>query len=189
MSDELANLRITDFLARLASDAPTPGGGSVAALAGAMAAALGRMVCGLTMGRPRFAAVEAEVRALAERFERAQRLLAALVDEDAAAYGQLNGAFKLRREETDRAERIRQAAVLAAEVPLQTASMCHRLLGDLGQLAAIANPNLKWDVKVAEQVARAGLHAAATNVEANLPWTGEEAARALREQLEPLLHA
>jgi len=81
----LLQLSLAEFLDRLASDTPTPGGGSVAALTGALAASLGKMVCAFTLGRPKFAAVEPEVRVLSDRLTRAGSMLRALVDEDAAA--------------------------------------------------------------------------------------------------------
>jgi formiminotetrahydrofolate cyclodeaminase len=183
----LANLSLKDFLARLGSAAPTPGGGSVAALTGALAAGLGHMACALTVGKPKFADVEPQVRELATRLERSGAMLRQLIDEDAAAYGELNGAFKLDKSESNRSERIGRAAVLAAEVPLQTAAICHEVTADLERLTAIGNPNLKADVEAGSHLARAALRAAAANVRVNLPLIAREAAERINAELEQLL--
>jgi formiminotetrahydrofolate cyclodeaminase len=77
----LAKLSIDEFLEQLASRTPTPGGGSVAALTGALAAGLGQMVAAYTLGRPKFAAVAPQVQNLAERQHRARQHLRQLMDE------------------------------------------------------------------------------------------------------------
>jgi len=183
----LANLSLKDFLARLGSAAPTPGGGSVAALTGALAASLGQMACALTVGKPKFAQVEPQVRELATRLQRAADMLRQLIDEDAAAYTELNAAFKIDKSEPARKQRLGQAAVLAAEVPLETAAISREVLGDLERLAPIANPNLRSDVEAATHLARAAMHAAAANVRVNLPLIAPEAAERINGELEQLL--
>ena len=183
----LADLSLNDFLARLASAAPTPGGGSVAALTGALAAGLGHMACALTVGKPKFADVEPQVRELATRLQRAADMLRQLIDEDAAAYAELNAAFKLDKSEPTRKRRLGQAAVLAAGVPLETAPISRKVLGDLERLAPIANPNLRSDVEAAKHLARAAMHAAAANVRVNLPFMAAEAAEQIEAELEQLL--
>ena len=186
-TEPFAKLSIADFLDRLASSAPTPGGGSVAALSGALAAALGQMACALTVGKPKFAAVEEQVRRLAARLARAEALLRRLMDEDAAAYLELSAAFKLDRSDPQRPERIRQAATLAGEVPLETASLSHRVLLDLRELDPVANPNLRSDVEAATHLAQAAIQAGAANVRDNLPLMDGRAATEIEEQLNQLL--
>ncbi len=170
----LRELPIGVFLERLASSAPTPGGGAAAALAGALAAALGEMVCRLTVGKPRFAAVEPRVLELTARFERARRLLESLMEEDAAAYQELSAAFKRDKGDPQRGELIAQAAAIAATVPLESAILAQRLESDLNELAGIGNPNLAADVTAALALARAGREGAVANVRANLPFLREE---------------
>ncbi len=188
MTDEsLVNLPVATFLERLASDAPTPGGGSVAALAGAMAAALGHMVTTFTIGKPKFASVQDQVKHLATRLQRAQAALQRLVDEDAAAYGVLSAALKLDKSDPTRKDRLAQAASLAGSVPLQTATLCANVLSDSDTLHRIGNPMLRADAEAAAQLARAGLHAAAANVRANLPLMTQHDARVIEEQLDALL--
>jgi formiminotetrahydrofolate cyclodeaminase len=188
MNMSLCQLTIGDFLDRLASDAPTPGGGSAAALAGAVAAALGRMVCALTVGKAKFAAVEPEIRALAQRLARADGMLRQFIDEDAAAYEVLCEAFKVDRSDPRRAERVSTAATLAATVPLETAALCAELVRDLNRLAAIGNPLLRSDVAAALHLAQAAMRAAAANVRANLPWIAADDAQQMENQLLVITH-
>lgn len=184
MADEsLVNLSIEEFLRRLAADTPTPGGGSVAALAGALAAALGHMVAGFTAGKKKFAAVEPQARCLAERLAKAGQMLRRLIDEDAAAYDVLSAAFKLDKSDPQRPQRVRRAATLAAEVPLETATLCATVQADLEQLRDIGNPLLRSDAEAALGLARAGLTAAAANVRANLPLMAPEDAAEVEAQL------
>src|SRR6185312_1276140 len=104
---------------------PTPGGGSVVAHAGALAAALAQMVAGLTAGRPKFAAVDGVMREVSRDAAAAGATLAALVDRDARAYDAVAAAYKLPKEpETAAAARrsaIADALIGAAEIPLETA--------------------------------------------------------------------
>ncbi len=183
----LADLSIGEFLERLASDAPAPGGGAVAALAGALAAALGRMVCALTAGKPRFAQVEPQIEKTAARLKRAALLLGPLMDEDAAAYGELHAALKLEKADPQRKVRIMEAAELAAAVPLETVAVCRQVWGDLRRLAEIGNPNLRSDTQAGLLLARAAMEAAAANVRANLPLLPEAQGAAVESELQRLL--
>ncbi len=179
----LADLSIRQFLETLASSSPTPGGGSVAGLTGALAASLGRMACALTVGRPKFAAVEPKVADLARRLELASQLLVRLIDEDAAAYDTLSAALKLDKANPDRPTSVRQAAALAAQVPLEALACSHRVQLDLQELKGLANPNVKSDVEAGIHLAIAATRAAAANVRANLPLMEPQAAAIVREQL------
>jgi formiminotetrahydrofolate cyclodeaminase len=178
---------IDGFLDRLASQEPTPGGGAVAALAGALAASLGRMACALTIGNAKFADVQPQVSQLASRLNRATLLLKQLIDEDAAAYAELSAAFKLDRAEPKRKQRVRQAAGLAAAVPLETVAVSRQVLGDLRRLEPIGNPNLRSDVEAAMHLARAAMDAAAANVRVNLPLLPDAQARQVGDELDQLL--
>ena len=179
----LIRLTLAQFLDRLASERPTPGGGSVAALTGALAASLGRMVCGYTLGRKKYAEFEPAIRTMAGRLEQAEKLLRAMVDEDAAAYGALNAAFKSEKSDPARGAAIRKAAATAAVVPLTTACVCRQLLNELAALGPICNKNLMSDVDVATHLAGAALQSAAINVRANIPLVGEAEAQRLEAAL------
>lgn len=183
----LLKLTLEEFLARLAAREPTPGGGAVAALVGALAASLGRMVAAYTLGNEKFAANEPEVRAINKRLDRAGQMLCRLIDEDAAAYGVLSEAFKLDRSDPDRKQRIAGAAGLAGSVPLETAALAARIRRDLKALCEIGNPMLRSDAEAAMQLARAAAQAAAENVRANLSLMSEAQAAEISKQLASLV--
>jgi glutamate formiminotransferase/formiminotetrahydrofolate cyclodeaminase len=177
---------LRDFLDQLGSSAPTPGGGAAAALAGALAAELGAMVCGLTIGKPRFAAVEPEVVELRKRLQRAAATLRRLIDEDAAAYGQLHAAFLLPKTDASRAAAVRSTAGTAATVPLETAVLSRHVAADIARLREIGNPNLAADVSAAASLAEAAVAAAVANVRANLPLLDQAARAAMTRELAAL---
>ena len=169
----LTELSVAEFLDRLASGAPTPGGGSAAALAGALAAALGSMVCNLTLGREEFARVADEIRRLLDEAEAARAALEFGIEADAVAYGKVAAAYKLPRgaepQRQSRLAAIRKASLGAAREPLEVTRVCARVLDLHSRLAEIANPRVLSDVVVGAFLARAALRAAAANVEVNLP--------------------
>jgi methenyltetrahydrofolate cyclohydrolase len=169
---KFAQRSLTEFVQDLAGDAPAPGGGSVAAYAGAMAAALVAMVARLTVAkagapeaRVRLAAVIVAADSLAARF-------LALLDADTAAYNQVAAAFKLPK--ADEAQTAARSAALqaalrhAAEVPLETLEAAARLVGLLETVVADGNPNCISDAGTALHLCRAGAQAAACNVRINL---------------------
>jgi glutamate formiminotransferase/formiminotetrahydrofolate cyclodeaminase len=163
---------LSGFVASVASPSPTPGGGSVAAHAGALAAALAQMVAGLTVGKKKYAAVDAEMRELAVRAAALGNTLAALVARDAAAYAIVAAAYKLPAEgdtqQREKTAKIDAALLHAAEVPLETARAC----ADVAELAlAVAergNTNAASDAGVAALLAEAGCVGASYNVRINV---------------------
>jgi glutamate formiminotransferase/formiminotetrahydrofolate cyclodeaminase len=163
---------LSGFVASVASASPTPGGGSVAAHAGALAAALAQMVAGLTVGKKKYAAVDAEMRELAVRAAGLGNTLAALVARDAAAYAVVAAAYKLPAEgdtqQREKTAKIDAALLHAAEVPLETARAC----ADVAELAlAVAergNTNAASDAGVAALLAEAGCVGASYNVRINV---------------------
>ncbi len=183
----LTDLSIVDFLQRLGSEAPTPGGGSTAALVGALAAALGQKVARLTVGKSRFANVESQVRNLGERLARAESLLRGLMDEDATAYAKLSAALKRERSDPHRGTAVEQAAAVAGYVPLETAAACAAVLADLRQVRSLGNPALRSDAEAGVHLAQAALLAAAANVRVNLALMREGDATELERQLDGVL--
>ena len=163
---------IGTWLESLASSTPAPGGGAAAALNAAVGAALIEMACNLTIGRPRYAQHEAEMRAvLAEATELRNRAMRLAAD-DARAYGDVSQAYTLPRE-TDAQRQIRtaqlqNALVAATEVPLETAMVAAEIIQLAGRLVDRANINVLADVAAATVSARAALEAALISVEANL---------------------
>jgi formiminotetrahydrofolate cyclodeaminase len=188
----LTDLSIAEFLDRLASDAPTPGGGSAAALSGALAAGLVSMVCNLTLGKQEFAEVADEARRILDESEAARAALEFGVESDAAAFGVVAKAYKLPRgteaEKQKRLEAIRAASLGAARAPLEVVRLVAGVLDLCERLAEIGNPRVLSDVVVAALLARAALHSGACNVEINLPQLkGDAFWDEARHELEHLL--
>jgi formiminotetrahydrofolate cyclodeaminase len=156
----------------LASGNPTPGGGSAAALVGALGAALNSMVANFTVGREKFAAVDAQVRDLLAESERLRAHLERLAQADTEAYAQVSAAYKMPRdtddEKTARQAAIQEALKAAAQVPMQAVRACHRVLEIANELLTTGNPNLITDVGVAARFALAALECATLNAEINL---------------------
>lgn len=186
-SSALVDLSVVEFLARLASQQPAPGGGAAAALAGGLAAALGRMVCAYTIGKPKFAAAQTQVAQLAGRLEHAAGMLNCLIDDDADAYQQLADALKLDKADPQRRPRVQAAAELAAAVPFQTCAISRAVLADLRTLQNIGNPMLKSDARAGIHLAHAASQAAAENVRANFGLMSPEAVARLAPELDRLL--
>lgn len=168
----LTSLTVRDYAAKLAAGEPTPGGGSAAALVGALAAALAEMAGNFTAGREKFAAVEADVRALLAQLESQRQRLLDLTDADADAYAAVGAAYGLPRASDDekaaRATAIEDALKSAAAVPLAVTEACAEIIALLEPLRASANPNLLSDVACAASLAAAALRTAWLNVEINL---------------------
>jgi formiminotetrahydrofolate cyclodeaminase len=163
---------IDEFLSDLASAEPIPGGGSVAALQTAMAAALLSMVSDLTLGRKKYADVQEEVAAIKTRSEALREQASRLVDEDIEAYGAVAHAMTLPREtEEEKAHRraVMQDALKGAAVPpLGTMRVASEVLTLARELVKIGNRSAISDVGTAALGARAGYHAARLNVDANV---------------------
>lgn len=121
---ELLNNSITEFTERLASSAPTPGGGGASALAGALGAALGGMVGALTVGKPKYAEVEDEMRALTERAQSLRDRLLECVEADAKAFEPLARAYRLPKDAAGRDEVMEECLRGAAEIPLKIFDLC-----------------------------------------------------------------
>ncbi|HEU4325788.1 MAG TPA: cyclodeaminase/cyclohydrolase family protein [Roseiflexaceae bacterium] len=172
MSEQLFEQRLGQFMDALASGAPTPGGGSVAALSGALAAGLITMVCDLTIGKRQYADFEEEARALRERSEALRADLQALAQTDIDMFTKLSVAYKLpRTTEADAALRraaIQNASKQAAEAPLRTARAVADLLPLCLPLARMGNRLAVSDIGVAALLIRAAVPAALLNVEINL---------------------
>jgi formiminotetrahydrofolate cyclodeaminase len=168
-----------DFLDGLSSAAPTPGGGAAAALVGAMSAALISMVCNLTIGRPRYSAVESAMKAILVHSERARTRLLQLADEDALAYSGVTAAYKLPRgsteERSQRAVAIQQALERAAEPPLAVLAESRSLLPLCLEVAAHGNVNVVSDAGVAAELCVAAVRSSLLNVRVNLTEAKSEA--------------
>jgi glutamate formiminotransferase/formiminotetrahydrofolate cyclodeaminase len=163
---------VGSFVASVAAATPAPGGGSVAAHAGALGAALAQMVAGLTIGKKKYAAVEPEMKEIALQAAGLVNELTALVPRDAAAYGLVMAAYKLPGDnDMDAAKRkkaIDDALLGAAEVPLETARACVRVLELAAAVGARGNTNAVSDAGVAALLAEAACRGAVYNVRINV---------------------
>jgi methenyltetrahydrofolate cyclohydrolase len=170
-ADLLSN-GVARFLDRLASGDPTPGGGSAAALAGALAAGLVSMVCNLTLGREKYRASESDVHAIHERAEQLRGRLQSGIAADAAAYDGVMAAYRLPRgsdEERDRrADKIQSATMEATRVPLEIGTDAAAVLELARAAVPITNPNAASDLTVAGLLATAAARGAIANAEMNL---------------------
>jgi len=169
---KLTDKPVTNFLDELASNAPAPGGGSVASLGGALGAALVSMVCNLTLGKKGYEEVEDDIQALLARSEALRAELTGLLEADVAAYTGYSQAAKLPRgtdeEKAERAKAMQAALKTATDVPLQIAEAAAKVM-DLCMPAA--EKGNKWavsDAGVAVLMAEAALRSAALNVLINL---------------------
>lgn len=164
--------RVQIFLEELASSSATPGGGSAAALAGAMGAGLVDMVCRLTIGRKRFADVEDELRGVLNEAEALRLRLTDMADADTQAFDQVMAAYHLpketRTEQAARRTAIQSALQVATQVSLETARACGTVVKLAAQVIEKINPNALSDAGAAALLAEAGLKSAQLNVAINL---------------------
>ena len=170
---KLTELTSTEFLEKLASASPVPGGGGGAAMAGALAAALGSMVGNLTKGKEKFAANEAEIIELLGQLEEYRHKCLQLVEDDAKVFAAFMACYKLPKatdeEKAARSKAISDAAKNAAAVPLEIGRVSLSVLRIAARLVVIGNPNVVTDGAVSAILARAALRSAAYNVRINLP--------------------
>ena len=167
-----SDLPVREFLDDLASGAPVPGGGAGAALSAAAGAALVAMCCNLTIGREKYAAVEAEMRDTASRLDELRVRLLDLLEADTRVYSQVMAAYRLPRATADekaaRTAAIQSALKAASDVPHEMARVCRDVLALAPAVAAKGNASAVSDAGVGAVLAHAGLESAAQNVLINL---------------------
>ncbi|KUO48909.1 MAG: methenyltetrahydrofolate cyclohydrolase [Desulfitibacter sp. BRH_c19] len=168
----LVDLTGKDFIKSVASDSPAPGGGSVAAFAGALSAALVNMVVNLTVGREKYQEHEKELITIRDKGNELQERLTRYVDEDTQTFSLVMEAYKLPKE-TDQDKSKRSAAIQdamkkAAELPLEVAKSCLEVIRFSETVITKGNPNCLSDGGVGCLMAHAGLQGAVFNVQINL---------------------
>lgn len=168
----LQDLTIKEFLEKTYGKEPVPGGGSVSALCGALAASLGEMVTALTIGRKKYAEVEDEMRGYAPMMEEARIIFLNLIDEDAMSYQKVFDAFKLPKEtESEKEYRhdcIQKATLEAALVPLKVAETAVKAMSVIFEIGTKGNSNAVTDACVAMMCARTAALGAILNVRINI---------------------
>lgn len=183
---DFAPLTLNQFLSALASAAPTPGGGTAAAVAGSMGAALAEMVAQLTLSKEKYASSHDAVRPISEAAQLARAEFLRLAREDSEAYDGVVAARRLPKEsDAEKAARQHQIAVAnrnAAEVPMRTAQAAVRLLAALPELAEKGNPNAVSDVGAAALLLDACVEGALLNVGINLSGIEDPAFVALMQR-------
>lgn len=167
-----AKRTVTSFLDELASSSPAPGGGSVAALSGALGAALTSMVCNLTIGKKKYADVEVEMKKILFQSEALRKQFTELVDKDTVAFNKVMEAYGLPKD-TDPQKALRAAAIRGATkeatlVPLEVMKHCIDALALAQEVAAKGNANSVSDAGVSGLMLHAACQGAALNVRINL---------------------
>ncbi len=155
------------FVQKLGSTAPAPGGGGAAAYAGALGAALAHMAGALTVGKPRYAAVEEELRAAMGRLEQLMTALQDQVARDAEGFLPLAEAYRIPKEEPGRNERLEQATLTALQAPLGILELCTEALELTALMAEKGSRLLLSDAGCAAALLEGALKAAALNVYIN----------------------
>lgn len=169
--NEIKDKSVQAFIDELASKAPTPGGGSAAAVMGAQAAALISMVCNLTIGKPKYAEVEAEMRTLLEKSEALRETLTGMIKADVEVFDRLMATYSMPKD-ADEEKAVRSAAIQAAlkeatVVPLACAHACAETIA-LSRIAADkGNTGVISDAGVAVMAGYGALKSAALNVYVN----------------------
>ena len=158
---------LKSYLNKLASKSPTPGGGSAAALLGALAAGLVSMVANFTVGKPKYKRVEKSVVRILAHAEKLREKLGQLTEEDSLVYTKVSEAYRLP-EGKERDKAMQKALCQASEVPFDVASLSFQLLKLNEELVEKGNRNLISDVGVSCIFSLAALETAALNVEINL---------------------
>ncbi len=167
------------YITDAASGNPTPGGGSVSALVGALGTTMAEMSANFTMGREKFKNIEPQVKQILEVCTKGREDLLVLMQKDTEAYEKVSNAYGMPKstpeEKAARTQTIQNALTHAMEIPLVTARCCLKMLEAIHELVNIANPNLISDVGAAAIFAEAALRGARLNVEANLATLKDEA--------------
>lgn len=183
---------LQDFLESLGSSAPAPGGGAASALTGAIAAALAEMVAQLTVGKPKYSTVDAQMRAGIEQLRRARSELLALLSDDEAAFAAVSSAYRLPKTSAEqvatREAAIQSALRLAMQPPLAMMRRVCDALELASEMAASGNGTVVSDAGCSALLGEAAVRSAGLNVLANVVLLQDAAvaneARATVEQLE-----
>ncbi|HZK41136.1 MAG TPA: cyclodeaminase/cyclohydrolase family protein, partial [Atribacterota bacterium] len=177
----LIDKKVSNFLDELASNSPTPGGGSVAALAGALGAALISIVGNLTIGKKKYEDVEEDIKKIISSSEKLRYELSKLMEEDVKAFNNFMATYKMPKETEDekkiRTEKIQESLIEAAKVPLKVAYKCLEVLSLSREVAEKGNINVISDAGVAALMAEAALESAILNVKINLKMIKDEKVR------------
>jgi len=179
---------IENFLEAAAAKQPTPGGGSVTALTGALAATMGEMVLNYSVGRKELAHHEESLKLTLTEFHRARQMLVKLLEEDQSAYEALRVAQKLAADAPHRLSEIEEAAMMCVQAPQAMAATAAAMLELAENVVDKVNRHLLSDLAVCAELAMATTRAALYNVRVNLPEVKDvQQARKIESMAEQLL--
>lgn len=173
---DLRSMTVGEYLDRLAAAVPVPGGGAVAGVTLAQANALGAMVVGYALGKPKFAAHDEAHRAAHAAFEHGRQRALDLAAQDASAYAVLNALWKLPKDDPARAG-FADAVLAAIAAPEATLVLAQETLAGLATLVGTTSASLASDLRIALDLVVSGASAAQDNVRINLPSVADEASR------------
>jgi len=192
---KLIDMNVADFMNKLASSDPTPGGGSAAALSGAVGTSLLQMVANLTAGRKKFADHEELMQEIIAKCEAHSKALLEAIDKDADAYDQVSAAYKMAKE-TDEEKAARSAAIqealkVATMSPFAILELSYEVLGIAHKAIGKTNPNAASDLGVAAKNLKTAMDGAWMNILINLSGIKDEAfaADVKEKSLAALKHA
>lgn len=160
----MLELSLSDFTEKLSSKAAVPGGGGASALVGALGAALASMVGNLTVGKPKYAAVEEDVKALMLRAKAAEKKLLSLIDEDARAFEPLSRAYGIPKDDPAREGIMEKALYDASQPPLEMMRVCAEVTDVLSEMLNKGSVLAVSDVGVGAALAAAAMKGASLNV-------------------------
>lgn len=167
-SPALLDLTLRDFLSATSAKTPTPGGGAVAGVTGALSAALAGMVVSYSVGKKSLAAHDAALREHQRVLERARTLFVTLAEEDAQAYGLVNELSRLPEADPRRVAQMPAASRASVDVPMSVAALALDLLREYQKLVTITNPHLRSDLAIAAVLADSTARSAWWNVVVNV---------------------
>ncbi len=168
----MKNMTINEFAKIVASESPVPGGGSIAALCGALSAALSEMVANLTVGKKKYAECKEEMTEIINEASLLREKLLNFIEEDSLAYNKVVEAYKLPKESEEeksfRLLKIEEGLKIAASVPLKVAETSFEILPLTEALVKRGNKSSVTDALVGAMMARTGVLSAVLNIRINL---------------------
>lgn len=176
------DLTVTQLLDSIGDRTPTPGGGAVASIVTAIAAALAKMVVNYSVNKKSLADHAADNQAALDRLETNVAEALRLAEADAVAFARLGSLWKLASDHPDRVAGWDDAVQAAIEAPQGVMRLCAAMLDNLSRLVTTTNTMLASDLAIAAILAEAGLRSASWNVRINLPQVGDPARRETLER-------
>jgi formiminotetrahydrofolate cyclodeaminase len=163
----MVNIQIDEFIKRLSSKSPIPGGGGASALIGAIGVALGSMVANLTLGKKKYAEYQGEIEEIILKTQASADKLLSLIQKDAEVFEPLSAAYGIPKEDPKREEKLEYALVVASSVPLEILKEVSDILGIIERLTEIGTRLAISDVGVAASACRCAMESAVMNVYIN----------------------